>query len=251
MERVRVGNYDTVRAGRSEIAQWIADTCLTNKENLRRSKPVCVFSSNGQGIALRGKNSEFDAAMDAAEVIHADGMPVVMASKYLTKTPIQERSSTTDLFHDVTQVAVQKNLNFFVLGGSEELNQRTVAAMKAQYPELNIVGAQHGYFGRDEDADVCRKIVEAETDVLWVGLGKPLQEIWSHQNSETLRGVGCIKTCGGLYSFLVGDAPRAPEWMQKLGLEWFFRLINDPRRLFKRYLITNTVSAWRLLTQTG
>jgi UDP-N-acetyl-D-mannosaminuronic acid transferase (WecB/TagA/CpsF family) len=223
MECVRVGGYQTVRAGHSKITNLIVNVCTANRDNSRKNKPICVFSSNGQGIALRGKNAEFDEAMGAVEITHADGVPVVIASKHLTRTPVPERSSTTKLFHDIAQAALKEKLNFFVLGSREDLNQRTAFTMKTQYPSLNIVGSQHGYFRPDESAD-------AKTDILWVD---------------------CIKTCGGLYTFLSGDASRAPERMQKVRLEWLHRFLQEPRCLFKRYMITNTISAWRPLTQIG
>lgn len=246
LETVHVGGFDTVRADRTELANWIGDYCLS-----RPSYPAIVFSSNGQGIALHGKDAAYDAAMAAADVIHADGMPVVMASRLMTKTPIRGRSATTDLFHDVAKVAGERGLKFFVLGANESQNKRAVEEMKRRYPQAEIVGRRNGYFSDAENAEVCAEIVASGADVLWVGLGKPKQEIWCHQNREALAGVGVIKTCGGLYAFLCGDAPRAPEWMQSLGLEWLYRLKGDPRRLFKRYMVTNVQAAFRILRQTS
>lgn len=246
LETVRVGGLPTVLADRTELSAWIGDVCQSDP-----ALPALVFSSNGQGIALYGHNPAYDAAMDTADVIHADGMPVVMASKWLTKTPIRGRSATTDLFHDVAEVAQKRGLKFFVLGATEEQNKKAVDQMKILYPEVEIVGRRNGYFSEAENADVCAEIVASGADVLWVGLGKPKQEIWCHQNRAALAGVGVIKTCGGLYAFLAGDAPRAPEWMQKMGLEWLYRLKEDPKRLFKRYLVTNIVAAIRILGHTS
>jgi len=246
LETVRVGGLDTVLADRAELACWIGDMC-----DAKPMVPPIVFSSNGQGIALLGKDAAYDAAMAAADVVHADGMPVVMASKLLTKTPIRGRSATTDLFHDVAEVAQKRGLSFFVLGSAEDQNAKAVAAMQSMYPDLKIAGRRNGYFTEDQNADVCAEIVASGADVLGVGLGRPKQEIWCHQNREALAGVGCIKTCGGLYAFLAGDAPRAPEWMQKAGMEWLFRLAGDPGRLFKRYLVTNTQAFFALLRKSG
>lgn len=251
MDTVRVGGYPTVRATRREIAKAMADQCLRSREASGDLLPWMVFSSNGQGIALIGKNTKFDAAMQAADVIHADGMPVVLASRWLTRSPIAERSATTDLFHDVAEIAQEIGLRFFVLGGTEDLNERAVERMRELYPDLKIVGRHHGYFGEDEDAEICKKIFDSGADVLWVGTGKPRQEIWCHKNRELLRGVGCIKTCGGLFAFLTGDAPRAPEWMQRSGLEWLHRMLNNPRRLMRRYITTNVIASVRLIRHTG
>lgn len=245
-----VGGLHTVRADRRELAEWISSYCLAARSN-PASFPALVFSSNGQGIALHGQNVAYDSAMAVADVIHADGMSVVFASRLLTNSPIRGRSATTDLFHDVARVAERDGLKFFVLGSTEEQNAAAVAAMKRLYPHVNIVGRRNGYFSEDEEQDICNEIVAAGTDVLWVGLGKPKQEIWSARNRRRLAGVGCVKTCGGLYAFLAGDAPRAPRWMQSAGLEWLYRLAQEPRRLFLRYFITNLQSAWRLLTKTG
>jgi N-acetylglucosaminyldiphosphoundecaprenol N-acetyl-beta-D-mannosaminyltransferase len=251
IETVRVGGYHTARANRTELSTWITRRCLWNRSDRGALLPALVFSSNGQGVALAGHNTAYDAAMAAADVIHADGMSVVLASRILTQTPIRGRSATTDLFDDIASEAQADDLSFFVLGATEDENVRAVAAMQRKYPQLRIVGRRNGYFGRDEDAAVCAEIVASRADVLWVGLGKPLQEIWSFTNREALRGVGCIKTCGGLYAFLNGDSTRAPEWMQRAGLEWIHRLAQDPRRLLRRYLVTNAVSTCRLLMRTG
>ncbi|ALV25842.1 WecB/TagA/CpsF family glycosyltransferase [Pannonibacter phragmitetus] len=251
LETVRIGGFDTVTADRTELASWMAAVCAETREGRRQGPPALLFSSNGQGIALSGKNAAFDEAMAAADVIHADGMPVVFASRLLTRTPIRQRSATTDLFHDVAKVALRDGLRFYVLGSTEKQNADAVSAMQRLYPGLQIAGRRHGYFSDEEDEEICREIVAAGTDVLWVALGKPKQEIWSLRNRGRLTGVGCIKTCGGLYAFLTGDAPRAPGWMQNLGLEWFYRFAQEPRRLFARYFITNAQSAWRLMTKTG
>lgn len=245
LKTVHVGGLPTALADRTELSQWIGDVCQSNP-----ALPALVFSSNGQGIALYGQNPAYDAAMNAADVIHADGMPVVLASKWLTKTPIRGRSATTDLFHDVAKVAKKRDLKFFILGAQEEQNKKAVEQMKVLYPEVEIVGRRNGYFSSAENAHVCAEIVASGADVLWVGLGKPKQEIWCHQNREALAGVSVIKTCGGLYAFLAGDAPRAPEWMQKMGLEWLYRLKGDPKRLLKRYLVTNTQAIYRLVRAT-
>jgi exopolysaccharide biosynthesis WecB/TagA/CpsF family protein len=250
LETTLVGGLATVCAGRDELAEWIVQYCKAVKDTSKDRLPALVFSSNGQGIALHGQDAEYDAAMAAADVIHADGMSVVFASRFLTNAPIRERSATTDLFHNVARVAERDGLNFFILGSTESQNKLAVAEMKRLYPKLHIVGRRNGFFSEDEDEAVCAEIVAAGTDVLWVGLGKPKQEIWSARNRNRLRGVGCIKTCGGLYAFLSGDSPRAPEWMQNLGLEWVYRTSQDPKRLLWRYVVTNPKSVWKMVTSS-
>lgn len=251
LETVCVGGYPTVRADRAEIAAWVGRCCAMNASHRGGRPPLLVYSSNGQGIALAGRNADYDSAMEAADAIHADGMPVVHASRILTSKPIRGRSATTDLFHDIADVAQERDLSLFVLGGEEGENASATEAIRRLYPSLRLSGRKNGFFKRDQDALVCAEVVSCGTDILLVGMGKPLQEIWSHQNQENLRGVGAIITCGGLYTFLTGRAPRAPIWMQDHDLEWLHRLMHDPSRLFYRYLTTNMVGGWRLLTRTG
>ena len=247
---VRVGGFDTIAADGKELAQIMLQDCLEQRDQGRTAPPRLVFSSNGQGVSLAGSQPEFMKIMKEADIIHADGMSVVWASKLLTKSPLPARVSTSDYFYDAAEVAQATGLRFFMLGGSERQNAEVVEAITKLYPDLQIAGRRNGYFSREEEADVCRQIVESGADVLWVGMGKPLQEEWSVRNRERLRGVGWIKTCGGLFAFLTGSSIRAPRWLQDYGLEWAWRLAQDPRRLALRYMITNPYSIYRLIRYT-
>lgn len=246
---VRVGGLTTASVTREQLAECMVDDCLAARENPETWLPKVVLSSNGQGIALAGKDAEFAAVMDQADIIHADGMPVVFASR-ITQHPLPERIATTDFFHDAARAAEKHGLRFFVLGAKEGQNRAAVAAIKRMYPNVEIVGRRDGYFDASQDEAVCKEIRESKADVLWVALGKPRQEYWAIRNRANLLGVGWIKTCGGLYAFLAGDAPRAPEWMHRVGLEWLYRAIREPRRLGWRYLTTNPYSLYRLLRFT-
>lgn len=246
---VLVGGFNTAVIGRQELAALMVRDCHAARCSGGRVAPKLVFSSNGQGIALAGKDGRFASAMADADLVHADGMPVVYASR-LTGTPLPERVATTDFFHDAAGAAVASGLKFFMLGSTEEENLAAVEAIGTLYPNLQIVGRHHGYFDEAQDEHVCETIRESGADVLWVALGKPRQEHWCVRNKSRLSGVGWIKTCGGLYAFLSGQAPRAPGWMQNFGLEWLHRAMHEPRRLLWRYLMTNPYAMYRLLRYT-
>lgn len=247
--RVMVGGFNTISCSRVELAELMLNDCLEARQQGSEWLPKLVFSSNGQGVALAGRSPEFAETMASADIIHADGMPVVFASK-LTEAPLPERIPTTDFFHDAAKVTEPNGLRFFMLGATAEQNAIAVDAVKKMYPSLNIVGSHHGYFSEDEDESVCEMIRESNADVVWIALGKPRQEAWCVRNRERLHGVGWLKTCGGLYAFLAGDVPRAPGWMQKAGLEWLFRMLDDPKRLAWRYLTTNPYAMYRLVRFT-
>lgn len=246
---VHVGGFPTASISRTELAEVMVKDCLQARKDPEGWVPKVVFSSNGQGVALAGKNSDFAKAMAQADIIHADGMPVVFASK-LTRHPLPERIATTDFFHDAARVAEKFCLRFYILGSDESQNKRAVDFIRREYPLVDIVGRRNGYFGEELDDLVCKEIRESRADVLWVALGKPKQEFWAIKNREKLRGIGWIKTCGGLYAFLAGDAPRAPKIFQDLGFEWLYRALKEPRRLAFRYLVTNPYALMLLLLKT-
>jgi len=247
--QVMVGGFPTVSVSRHELAERMAQDCLEARQSKDSWQPKVVLSSNGQGIALAGTDPAFMEIMHQADIVHADGMSVVFASR-LTRHPLPERIATTDFFHDAAAAAIRHGLSFFILGSNEAQNQAAVQAITKLYPELKIAGRRHGYFTEADDAAVCAEIRASGADVLWVALGKPKQEFWSVRNRDRLQGVGWIKTCGGLYAFLAGDALRAPGWMQVLGLEWLHRGLKEPSRLGWRYLTTNPYALYRLLRFT-
>lgn len=243
-----VGGLPTLVATRTELARIMIEDCHRAQSEPGRLPPL-VFSSNGQGIALAGRDADFARAMAEADIIHADGMSVVFASR-LTKTPLPERIVTTDFFHDAARAASAHGLSFFMLGASEAVNAAAVETITRLYPQLRIAGRHHGYFDEGEDEDICRLIRASGADVLWLGLGKPRQEFWAVRNRERLAGLGWIKTCGGLQAYLAGTEKRAPAWMQQAGLEWLFRMLADPRRLAWRYFTTNPQALIRLFRDT-
>ncbi|WP_337245971.1 WecB/TagA/CpsF family glycosyltransferase [Luteimonas sp. gir] len=246
---VTVGGFATASVTRDQLAECMVSDCMQARANPESWVPRVVLSSNGQGIALAGRDEAFASAMSQADIIHADGMPVVFASR-MTRHPLPERIATTDFFHDAARAAVRSKLRFYMLGASEAQNEAAVESIRGMYPGIEIAGRHDGYFDAARDDEICEEIRNSRADVLWVALGKPRQEFWAIRNRHKLKGVGWIKTCGGLYAFLTGDAPRAPAWMQSLGLEWLYRTYREPQRLGWRYLTTNPYSLYRLVTRT-
>ncbi|MEO1796491.1 MAG: WecB/TagA/CpsF family glycosyltransferase [Pseudomonadota bacterium] len=245
-ESVLIGGLNVDKVSRDSLAdELIADV----DRDLER--PRLVFSVNGQGISMAATDPEFLDNIRKGDLRHADGMSVVFASRLLTRTPLPERVATTDFFHDAARAGEPKGLKFFFLGASEDVVRRAYYAAKDQYPEIEWVGFRDGYFSEDEEADVCRELVESGADVVWVGLGRPKQEAFCVRNAHRLQGITWMKTCGGLFDFLAGNNPRAPQWMQSLGLEWLFRTMQEPRRLLRRYIVTNAHAVWLFLTRSG
>lgn len=242
-----VAGLKTVCLTKDQLADIMVTDCLWAREN--KVAPKVVFSSNGQGISLSASSNTFAKAMDEADLIHADGQSVVLASRWFTKKAIPERSATTDLFHNAAVKAQAAGLSFYMLGASEKENKLACENIEKLYPKLNIVGRRDGYFSTDQHQQIIDEINQLKPDVLWVALGKPKQELWCIEMKPHLN-VGWIKTCGGLYDFLAGTSPRAPEWMQNLCLEWLYRVLKAPKRLGWRYLTTNPHSMYLMITKS-
>jgi len=244
---VLVGGLATACLTREGLARVMLHDCMDARAT--GCAPKLVFASNGHAIALAAQNAAFRAHFDQADIIHADGQAAVFASR-MTNSPIPERSATTDFIHDAARVGAEHGLRFFLLGATEEANAQAASILEEKYPGLKIVGRRHGYFSCDEEEDICDEINLTMPDVIWVGLSVPLEYEFAARNRPRLRA-GWLVTCGGCYNFITGAYRRAPEWMQTAGLEWLFRLVREPRRLFWRYAVTNPLAIFLLLTRTN
>jgi N-acetylglucosaminyldiphosphoundecaprenol N-acetyl-beta-D-mannosaminyltransferase len=245
---VTVGGLNTACLSRDGLARMMLQDCLDARSNPQR-QPKLVFASNGHAIALAAQDEAFRFTFEQADIIHADGQAAVFASR-LTKTPIPERSATTDFIHDAAALAAEHGLRFFLLGATEEANAEAARILRETYPGLQIVGRRHGYFSEGEEDEICDEINLTQPDVIWVGLSVPLEYEFSVRNKTRLRA-GWLVTCGGCYNFVTGASKRAPRWMQVMGLEWLFRLVLEPKRLFWRYAVTNPLAIFLLLTRTS
>ena len=202
-------------------------------------RPFYSTSANGQVLALCGKDPEFLSLMLSADQIHADGMPMVTYSRLFSPRPLPERVATTDLVHAVARAAEKAGTTFYFLGAREDANQRAVEALQKAHPGLQFAGRRNGYFTREDEDALVAEINQAAPDILWIGLGVPLEQQFVARNLDRLTNVGVVKTSGGLFDFLSGDNRRAPRWMQSAGLEWAYRAWLEPRRLAMRYITTN------------
>ena len=219
------------------MAHAFIDYCRS-AERASATRPIYSTSLNGQVISLCARDRKLKESILSADSVNADGQPLVLLSRYLCANPLPERIATTDLFPAVARLAAEAGITFYLLGASEKVNREAVKAALAAYPGLRIVG-RHGYFSRAEETAVIEEIVKLKPDVLWVSLGVPLEQQFCARNLNALRGVAIVKTAGGLLDFLSLAKPRAPLWMQRIGMEWLFRVCLEPRRLILRYLVTN------------
>jgi exopolysaccharide biosynthesis WecB/TagA/CpsF family protein len=214
------------------------------------ARPLYLTSANGEVLARCSTEAMTERLFRAADLINADGQPLVMVSKLTSKTPLPERVATTDLFHVVALKAEAARLTFYMYGADEEENARAVANVRKMYPRLRIVGHSHGYLNGEALRAKVDEINALTPDYLWVALGVPYEQAFVQEFSPRLADVGVIKTSGGLFNLLSGSRARAPRWMQAAGLEWAWRIWLEPRRLFRRYLTTNPRALYLLFNKS-
>ena len=249
LDTISVGGVPTVRLTGQQLADLMVEDC----HRARRSPgtpPKIVVSSNGATIAQFHSQPAFRKSLLQADVIDADGMPLVIASRLFCSRPLQERVATTDFIHTASEAAVANGLKFYFLGAKPGVAEEAARRLRHKHRGLKIVGIRDGYFRPSEEKGICEEVQDSGADVLWVGLGSPRQERFAVEHRDDLRGVGWIRTCGGLFDHTAGAVPRAPQWMQDHGLEWLHRVRMEPRRLAWRYLTTNPAAAFHLVTKT-
>ena len=213
-------------------------------------RPLYMTSANGEVLARCSTEPMTDRLFRAADLINADGQPLVTVSRLKSPMPLPERVATTDLFDVVARKAEATGLTFYMFGADEAENAAAVANVRKMYPQLQIVGHSHGYLRGDVLRAKVDEINELAPDYLWVALGVPYEQAFVAEFTPRLTKVGVIKTSGGLFNFLSGSRARAPRWMQDIGLEWAWRIWLEPRRLFWRYLTTNPRALYLLLNQS-
>jgi exopolysaccharide biosynthesis WecB/TagA/CpsF family protein len=245
IHHVYVGGVKAATASRAELARMIVEECLDRRGKPGRTK--LLFDTNGHGVSLAARDPDYRSAIASADLVHADGGWIVLASRYLSGERIAERSATTDLLHDLAKAGVGKGLRHYLLGGTEEVNAECARRLVELYPGIVIAGRRNGYFDPEDEADVIGAIDEAQADVLWVGLGKPKEQSFAVRHRDEIAAAWTI-TSGGCFNYVSGDYRRAPHWMQRANLEWLFRAATTPKLLW-RYAMTTPHALWLALTK--
>ena len=242
--RITLGGLRLAVLDLEQTADFMIDMVFPQRQLAR---PLYLTSANGEVLARCSTEPMTDRLFRAADLINADGQPLVTVSRFKSKTPLPERVATTDLFHVVARKAQAAGLTFYMFGADEAENAAAVANVRKLYPALKIVGHHHGYLRGDAMRAKVDEINALAPDYLWVALGVPYEQAFVEEYTPHLSNVGVIKTSGGLFNFLSGSRSRAPKWMQQVGLEWAWRIWLEPRRLFWRYLTTNPRALYLLL----
>ena len=210
---------------------------------------VCVANVHTTTLAMR--DQRFRSALDGAAAVVADGMPIVWRVR-AAGYPQAGRVYGVDLLEDMCAAGIRTGLRHGFFGGWGGAAEVMVARVRERHPSLHVAGVwEPGLVteGEQAPADLLQSINDAACDVLWVGLGAPKQEVWMAQHRGYLRAPVMVGV-GQAFDILTGRTTRAPGWMGSQGLEWLYRLIQEPRRLWKRYLVYNSLFIWYLLLES-
>lgn len=219
----------------------------------RRGPPACVVTPNAQHIVLLESDASLREAYANADLVVADGAALLFAARLLGEK-LRERVTGIDLFERLCGHAAKLGLRVFLLGGCPGSAERAAERLRQQFPPLCVAGICCPPLGFEHDEQGLQAIADAiratRPDLLFVALGAPKQEVWMHQHGRQL-GVPVLIGVGGSFEIVGGLLPRAPRLLQRLGCEWFYRLLCEPRRLWKRYLIGNVRFLSIILQQAG
>lgn len=198
------------------------------REQIERRAPAYVVTLNGALLVQAARDPDLRALVNDAGLVTADGIGVLLAARILG-IHLPERVAGIDLVTRLFAVAAEAGYRVFLVGGQPGVAEAAAARMRARHPALRIAGAEHGFFGAGEEDEVVSRIRAARPDVLLVALGAPRQEQWMRRWRAAL-DVPVAVGVGGSFDVLAGRVPRAPQWMQRAGLEWLHRVLREPRR---------------------
>lgn len=216
---------------------------LTMEESVQRimelvdaGTPVQHVVLNASKVVMMSQDERLRDVIAACPVVNADGQSVVTASRLLRRR-LPERVAGIDLFVELVKRSAENGRSVYFLGARDEVLDEMIRRFRAQYPSLNIAGSRNGYW--DDDAAVVAQVHDAHPDLVFLAVPSPRKEFWLAEHMPAM-GVPFAMGVGGSFDVVAGKVKRAPVWVQRIGCEWVYRLVQEPRRMWKRYLVGNT-----------
>ena len=192
---------------------------------------------NASKINLMEDDSKLAQIVNSCPLINADGASVVWAAKRLG-IPLKERVTGCDLFQKLMAVSEKKGYKVFLFGAKEEVVTKVKAIYEQQYPNIQIVGYRNGYFTEKDEPQIVKQMRDSGADMMFVAFSSPKKEYWVSKYLNEIN-IPFVMGVGGSFDIVAGVTKRAPIWFQEHGLEWLYRFVQEPRRMWKRYIIGN------------
>jgi len=233
-------NIETVNILNTNIAnQSMSQIVMIIDNSIKLKKQIHLTGVNASKLVDMAKDNILKNSVDQSDIIIPDGQSVVWASKILHQ-PLRERIAGIDLMANVVELAYKNNYRIFLFGAKEEIVKGVVEKYSKQYSESIIAGYRNGYFTSEDEKSIVQQIKESKADILFVAMTSPKQEVFLNNYKKELKNISYLTEVGGSFDVIAGKVSRAPKWMQKNGLEWFYRFLQEPKRMWKRYLVSNS-----------
>ena len=214
------------------------ETIRRVEEIIKRGIPTQHVVINASKVNLMEKDLKLRKIVNACPLINADGASVVWAAKRLG-IPLKERVTGCDMFQNLVRVAAEKGYKIFLFGAKEEVVTKVKSIYEKQYPGIQIVGYRNGYFTEKDEPEIVKQMHDSGADMMFVAFSSPKKEYWVNKYLNEI-GIPFVMGVGGSFDIVAGVTERAPKWFQEHDLEWFYRFIQEPKRMWKRYIIGNT-----------
>lgn len=218
-------------------ALTLDETVEEVEEIIRCGKPTQHVVINASKVILMERDPQLAEIVNSCPLINADGASIIWAARQLG-VPLTERVTGIDLFHELIKRAEKKRYKIYLFGAREEVVVKTKTNLEKNYPELQIVGYRNGYFSDSDEMSIVADMAASGADMMFVAFSSPKKEYWVRKYLDQI-GVPFVMGVGGSFDVVAGATRRAPKWMQNNGLEWLYRFIQEPGRLWKRYIIGN------------
>lgn len=199
---------------------------------------------NASKVNLMNENPKLREIVNSCPLINADGASIIWAARQLG-VPVSERVTGIDLFLNLVRVAAEKGYKIYLFGAKEEVVQKVRKIFLEQYPNLQIVGVRNGYFNPEDEEKMVEEMSASGADMMFVAFSSPKKEFWVNKYLKELR-IPFVMGVGGSFDVVAGVTDRAPKWMQDHGMEWFYRFIQEPGRMWNRYIVGN----WKFVLYT-
>lgn len=215
------------------------ETISLIKHTIDSKKHIHHIVVNAGKIVAMQSDLQLRKSVHESDIINADGQAVVWASKILNK-PLKERVAGIDLMVNLVELSHEEGYKIFFLGAKEDVVKRVVNIYEEKYSKSIVAGYRNGYFKKEDERAIAEDIAKSGANILFVAISSPTKENFLYENREILSRVNFIMGVGGSFDVIAGVVKRAPLWMQNIGLEWFYRFLQEPKRMWKRYLIGNS-----------
>jgi len=221
-------------------ALTMIETVQLIDESLKLKKQLVHNCINANKVVLMEKDAFLRTSLNEADIISADGQAVVWASRLL-RQPLPERVPGIDLMENLIELSNRRGYKVFLFGATEEIVKNVCTLYENIFNKGLVAGFRNGYYTQKDELDIVAQINNSGANMLFVAIPSPQKEVFINKYKHQLPNVGLLMGVGGSFDVISGKVTRAPRWMQNNGLEWLFRLIQEPRKMWKRYLIGNWI----------